>query len=36
VVPRRVAAQVHFDVNRAVMEEFQRRAPHREEARAAD
>jgi small conductance mechanosensitive channel len=35
-VPRRVAMQVHFDVNRAVMEEFQRRAPNREEARAAD
>ncbi len=35
-VPRRVATQVRFDVNRAVMEEFQRRAPSREEARAAD
>ena len=35
-VPRRVAMQVHFDVNRAIMEEFQRRAPKREEARAAD
>jgi hypothetical protein len=27
---------VHFDVNRAVMEDFQRREPKREEARAAD
>jgi len=35
-VPRGDAMQVHFDVNRAVIEEFQRRAPHREEARAAD
>jgi len=35
-VPRRLAMQVHFDVNRAIMEEFQRRAPKREEARAAD
>jgi hypothetical protein len=35
-VPRRDATQVHFDVNRAVMEEFQRHAPNREEARAAD
>jgi len=34
--PRRDAMQVHFDVNRAVIEEFQRRAPNREEARAAD
>ena len=30
------APQIHFDLNRAVKEEFQRRAPHREEARAAD
>ena len=35
-VPRGDAMQVHFDVNRAVIEEFQRRAPNREEARAAD
>ncbi|HEY2595130.1 MAG TPA: mechanosensitive ion channel domain-containing protein [Chloroflexota bacterium] len=35
-VPRHVATQVHFDVNRAIMEEFQRRAPKHEEARAAD
>jgi small conductance mechanosensitive channel len=35
-VPRHEAAQVHFDLNRAVKEEFQRRAPKREEARAAD
>jgi len=34
--PRRDAMQVHFDVNRAVIEEFQHRAPNREEARAAD
>jgi len=35
-VPRPEAAQVHFDLNRAVKDEFQRRAPQREEARAAD
>jgi len=35
-VPRENAAQVHFDLNRAVKEEFQRHAPKREEARAAD
>src|SRR5258707_3142937 len=35
-VPRRDAMQVHFAINRAVKEEFQRRAPKREEARAAD
>jgi small conductance mechanosensitive channel len=35
-VPRQDAPQVHFDLNRAVKEEFQRRAPKREEARAAD
>ena len=35
-VPRHEAPQVHFDLNRAVKEEFQRRAPVREEARAAD
>jgi small conductance mechanosensitive channel len=35
-VPRPEAAQVHFDLNRAVKDEFQRRAPKREEARAAD
>jgi len=35
-VPRPDAMQVHFDINRAVKEEFQRRAPRREEARAAD
>jgi small conductance mechanosensitive channel len=35
-VPRKDAAQVRFDLNRAVKEEFQRRAPKREEARAAD
>jgi small conductance mechanosensitive channel len=34
--PRRLATQVHFDLNRSVMEEFQRRAPDREEGRAAD
>src|SRR5262249_43424451 len=33
---RREAMQVHFDVNRAVIEEFQRRPPTPEEARAAD
>lgn len=35
-VPRPQATQVRFDLNRAVKEEFQRRAPQREEARAAD
>jgi len=35
-VPRPDALQVRFDLNRAVKEEFQRRAPTREEARAAD
>ena len=35
-VPRQQAMQVRFDLNRAVKEEFQRRAPQREEARAAD
>jgi len=35
-VPRPEAAQVHFDLDRAVKDEFQRRAPQREEARAAD
>jgi small conductance mechanosensitive channel len=35
-VPRHQAMQVRFDLNRAVKEEFQRRAPQREEARAAD
>ena len=35
-VPRGDAMQVHFDVNRAVIEEFQRRAPNNEGARAAD
>src|SRR4029078_5723595 len=35
-VPRPEAAQVRFDLNRAVKDEFQRRAPQREEARAAD
>jgi len=35
-VPRHDAMQVHFDVNHAVMEDFQRRAPNREEPRAAD
>jgi small conductance mechanosensitive channel len=35
-VPRPQAMQVRFDLNRAVKEEFQRRAPQREEARAAD
>jgi small conductance mechanosensitive channel len=35
-VTRDEAPQVHFDLNRAVKEEFQRRAPKREEARAAD
>ncbi|HET6194993.1 MAG TPA: mechanosensitive ion channel family protein, partial [Acetobacteraceae bacterium] len=35
-VTREEAAQVHFDLNRAVKEEFQRRTPQREEARAAD
>jgi len=35
-VPRRDAMQVRFDLNRAVKEEFQRRPPTLEEARAAD
>jgi len=35
-VPRPDAMQVHFDLNRTVKEEFERRAPRREEARAAD
>ena len=35
-VPRPQAMQVRFDINRAVKEEFQRRAPTREQARAAD
>ena len=35
-VPRRDAMQVRFDLNRAVKEEFQRRPPIREEARAAE
>ena len=35
-VPRPQAMQVRFDLNRAVKEEFQHRAPKREEARAAD
>ena len=35
-VPRPQAMQVRFDLNRAAKEEFQRRAPQREEARAAD
>jgi small conductance mechanosensitive channel len=35
-VPRPQAMQVRFDLNRAVKEEFQRRAPTREEARAAE
>ncbi len=35
-VPRGEAMQVRFDLNRAVKEEFQRRPPTREEARAAD
>jgi small conductance mechanosensitive channel len=35
-VPRPEAPQVQFDLNRAVKDEFQRRAPRREEARAAD
>jgi len=35
-VPRRDAMQVHFDLNRAVKEEFERRPPTREEALAAD
>ncbi|MBN9090608.1 MAG: mechanosensitive ion channel family protein [Reyranella sp.] len=35
-VARPQAMQVRFDLNRAVKEEFQRRAPQREEARAAD
>src|SRR3569833_647153 len=35
-VTRREAPQVHFDLNRMVKEEFQRQAPQREEARAAD
>jgi small conductance mechanosensitive channel len=35
-VPRPDAPQVHFDLNRAVKDEFQRRTPQREEARAAD
>ena len=33
---RREAMQVHFDINRAVMQDFQRHAPKYEEARAAD
>src|SRR4051812_49379673 len=35
-VPRPQAMQVRFDINRAVKEEFQRRAPQPQEARAAD
>jgi small conductance mechanosensitive channel len=35
-VPRSDAMQVRFNLNRVVQEEFQRRAPKREEARAAD
>jgi small conductance mechanosensitive channel len=35
-VPRRDALQVHFDVNRSVIEDFQRQAPKRDEAEAAD
>ena len=35
-VPRNEALQVRFVLNRAIKEEFQRRAPQREEARAAD
>jgi len=35
-VPRNEAAQVHFDLNRAVKEEFQRRPLKREEMRAAE
>jgi small conductance mechanosensitive channel len=35
-VPRRDALQIRFDLNRAVKEDFQRRPPTREEARAAD
>jgi small conductance mechanosensitive channel len=35
-VPRNEAAQVHFDLNRAVKEEFQRHPLKREEPRAAD
>ena len=35
-VPRNEALQVRFDLNRAVKEEFQRRPPTLEEARAAD
>jgi small conductance mechanosensitive channel len=35
-VPRHDALQIKFDLNRAVKEEFQRRPPTREEARAAD
>ncbi|MBS0526146.1 MAG: mechanosensitive ion channel family protein [Proteobacteria bacterium] len=35
-VTREQAPQVHFDLNRMVKEEFQRSAPQREEARAAD
>jgi len=35
-VPRQQALQVRFDLNRAVKEEFQRRAPQREETRAAE
>jgi small conductance mechanosensitive channel len=35
-VPRPEAAQVRFDLNRAVKEEFLRRVPKREETRAAD
>jgi small conductance mechanosensitive channel len=34
--PRREAMQVRFDVNRAVMQDFQRRSPKYEEAHAAD
>jgi small conductance mechanosensitive channel len=33
---RREAMQVHFDINRAVIQEFQRLPPRHEEARAAD
>ncbi|MFI4999104.1 MAG: mechanosensitive ion channel family protein [Reyranellales bacterium] len=35
-VPRREATQVQFDLNRAMKEEFQRRAPVAADARAAD
>jgi small conductance mechanosensitive channel len=35
-VPRHEAMQVHFDLNQAVKEEFQRHPPSPEEARAAD